>query len=223
MSESTKLWNTIVQSKAIVEAHFYYDSNYHTPYYVDTDLFFEDPARVERVAAIMYKNLRIQGKIDYVVTPNYRGGFLLAHHIAERLNSPVVLSRRRKGIITLPPDRDIKGKVVIVDDGLNTGNSIKRLLEALTRTGASVVGIGVFIERYVGDLNNFHGLVKPIISVPPDYRLIDRRITPCELCEEYKKTLRKLEEEGEDRVSKEDYAKKEKLEPKCAYGDSEWG
>ena len=223
MNEGLKFWNTLLSRQAIVEGHFYYGDEtgdrYHTEYFVDTDVFFQYPVEVIRVGEALYHKLRSKKEVDRVVTPSSRGGLLLAHHVAERFNAQVVLANRRRRVISLPADFDAKGTAVIVDDGISTGNSIRQLESLLDRAGVEILGAGVFVERYVGNLSDFFADFKAIVNVPTAYRLTDKSKQKCRLCEAYLDTIRKIEIETDEKKRAEHQSMRAKLEPRCAYGE----
>lgn len=218
----SEFWNIILECNAIREGHFYYTWEYHTKYYIDTDMLFQWPENVEKVGDVLYKIFSNKKNIDYILTPNYRGGLLLAHNIGERFNTPVILLPRNKGIINFPIERDIKGKAVIIDDGINTGNSIKQLLKISQNFGIEIIGVGIFIDRYVKDLEkSFLGLVKSVITLPKEYSLLNITEKSCPLCQKYKNIVEELETTDNETKRKELLGKKKDFELKSAYGDIE--
>lgn len=218
-----KFWNLIKDTNAIKEGHFYYTPNYHTKYYVDTEIIFQNPRYVEMVVNRIHEYFSNED-IDYIITPNYRSGYILAHNVGEIFNAHVVLLKRVNRNINFPPEFDIKGNVLIVDDGINTGNSLKQLLSITRHPRISIAGVGIFINRYPGNLEkDFGSLVKPVFSLKKKpFELINVNETTCELCKEYVQLKKALSEKALNESEKESLLLKfQKLEPRLAYGDIE--
>lgn len=216
-------WNLIKDTSAIKEGHFCYTPNYHTKYYIDTEIIFQDPRYVEMVVKRIHEYFSNE-HIDYIITPNFRSGYILAHNVGEIFNADVILLKRVDRNINFPPEFDIKGNVLIVDDGINTGNSLKQLLSITRHPEISIAGVGIFINRYPGDLEkDFGGLIKSVFSLKEKpFELINVNENTCELCEEYVQVKKALSGKALNESEKESLLLKfQKLEPRSAYGDIE--
>jgi len=180
---NSPIWSKIEDYNIIQEGHFSYTLDWHTNLFVNIEQFFQFPGNVEMVAKELYELFTASDGIDFVVTPNHRGGYILAHHLAETTKSTVVIMQRKNGTI-IPMGFKGHGKAIIIDDGINTGNSIKQTLRILELNNIEVVGIGVFIERYIANYeDDFHGLLKAVINLPDVYRLVPQ--SQCLICAEY--------------------------------------
>lgn len=215
-----KFWKIIVDTHSIREGHFYYKANFHTQYYIDTFLIFQYSNYVEMVVKELYSYFSDKD-IDYIITPNYRSGAILAHNMGEKFNAKVETIRREHGIVNIPPDLNINGNVLIIDDGINTGNSLKQLLNISRNARISIEGIGIFIDRYIGNLEkDFNGLVRSIVTLRgTPYEIVNIDEKPCKLCKEYIRVKKALSG-AKDLNSKKDLLRKmKKLELRCVYGD----
>jgi len=215
-----KAWDLIVSCEGIKEGHFYYTWEYHTKYIIDIDKIFQWPENVEKIGEsiyIMYKDK----DIDYIITANHRSGLLLSHDVGERFNVPVILVKRLRGVIDISSISDVRGKALIIDDGINTGNTIKQLLKMLSPVGIEIVGVGVFINRYTGDLqHDFKNLVRYILDLPEDFHLV--HIDKCPYCKrqnELVRELQKIKDINKKRIIQQEI---ESLKPVCAYQDVQW-
>lgn len=214
------IWETIKANSAIIEGHFFYPNEFHSQYFIDTNILFQYPSFVETVVEGLDEKLHLED-IDYVVTPNYQGGHILAHYFADRYNAEVKLFNRKDGIIRFPPRLNIKGDILIVDDGINTGNSLIQLLRITRDPNVSIKGIGVLINRYPGDLeNDFKGLAKYILSLTKEpYNLIDLRKKDCHLCSEYNKLKSMMNSELARDIRETLQGKLNELEIRPIYSD----
>lgn len=213
-----KFFKLIVDTDALVKGHFYFTGDYHAQYYIDTEQIFQYPKYVEMVCKELYRHFSNK-YVDYILTPNYRGGAILAHNLGESFNAKVMVLRRERGIISTYPPLEINGNILIVDDGINTAGSLNQILNILTAYDVSLVGIGVFINRYPGKLEgDLKNLVTSIINLNKEpYNLVPS--SDCELCKRDFYLKKEL-------LNTTDYYKKrellyhiKELELKCAYGD----
>ncbi len=220
---NSRFFDMIVDTNSLLEGHFYYTGEYHTRYCIDTDLIFQHPKYVDQVGEALYELFKSSGDIKYVITPNYRGGILLAHNVAERFNAKVILLGRERGIINISPEMEISGKGLIIDDLINTGDSLKQLLKLLSSAGVDYIGAGIFVDRYVGNLEmDFRGLVKALLHLKQEaYEIIDTTRVPCRLCQEFKRVAHALESETDDEARKDLVRLKNIYEVRCAYGDAQ--
>jgi orotate phosphoribosyltransferase len=216
----------ILDNDAIKDGHFYYTHNYHSKYFIDTNMIFQHPDFVEKVVNNLDEKLQ-NDEIDYVITANFQGGNILAHNIAEMHNAKVVLINRINGNVIIPSKLNIKGNVLIVDDGINTGNSLKQLLSITRNSAISISGIGIFIDRYPGDLKkDFGGLVRAVISFKKEpYNIINVYEENCSLCERYNEIMEKKAQANKEfmKMTKEEkeelMIELDRLELKSVYSD----
>jgi orotate phosphoribosyltransferase len=94
--------------------------------------------------AVHFRNQDIQ-----VVAGPTTGGIILAHEVARQLGVRSLFAEKegtervfRRGFNIGPGER-----VLIVDDILTTGGSIREVMEAVTKLGGNVIGIGVLVDR----------------------------------------------------------------------------
>lgn len=218
------LWEYItIRPKALKKGHFSYTDRYHTHAFIDTDLLFQYPKIVGEVVENIY-NCFSSFTINYVITPNFRSGAILSHNIAEKFNANVILLRRKRGEVTIPPDLELSGNGLIIDDGISTGETLKKLLKIEVKTDINIIGIGVVLDRYIKDpAKEFSpAIFKSVLSLRESpFKLIDtyEEINKCPQCNRTIEISRLLKKE-EDFVKKDVLKKELKLlKLKSAYGD----
>ncbi len=219
-STNKKFLKIIYEANAVIEGHFIYTNNYHSGIFIDTDLIFQYPYYVEMIIVDLYQFFKDQ-KVDYIISPNYRSGAILAHNLGEKFNSKVMIIRRERGFVDTTSVENIKGNVLIVDDGINTGNTVTQILRITRNQDVKIVGMGFFINRYINDLGkDFRNIqVESILSLnEPRYKLVEKE--KCNLCKEYRKIKEELKNRDmNDNMRKTLLGKKNKLKIKPAYGD----
>ena len=83
------------------------------------------------------------------------GGIILAHEVARQMGLPAIYAERqakgrafRRGLRLAPGTR-----VLVVDDVLTTGKSIKEVIEAVETQGGVMAGIAILVDRSEGSID----------------------------------------------------------------------
>ncbi len=132
------------------EGHFLLTSGRHSGKYFEKFRILEHPEVCERFARAVADHFRPQG-ITVVCGPT-TGGIIIAYEVARQLGCRSIIAEKTetgrkigRGFQVGPEDR-----VLVVDDVMTTGGSIKETLGALAPLNAKVVGVGVFVDRSPG-------------------------------------------------------------------------
>lgn len=95
------------------------------------------------------------GKDIGLVAGPTTGGIILAHEVGRQMGLPAIYAERqaegrafRRGLKLTPGTR-----VLVVDDVLTTGKSIRQVIAAVETQGGVVAGIGVLVDRSEGNLD----------------------------------------------------------------------
>jgi len=138
---------------ALKEGHFLLASGLHSDRYVEKFDLLRRPKATEVVCTGIVERFRAAA-VDVVVGPT-TGGILLAFEVARQLDvASAYAERRAEG----EPGREIRrgtrfepgARVLVVDDILTTGGSVRETLEALARHPVEVVGVAVLVDRSRG-------------------------------------------------------------------------
>lgn len=138
---------------AVLEGHFLLTSGRHSPAYWEKFQVLQWPQHTELLCRALADHYR-QANVEVVVGPT-TGGIILAYEVARQLgvrgvfveNDPDRPGQRalRRGFQVRKDER-----VLIVDDVLTAGTSIREVLAALAPFQPNIVGIGVLIDRSQG-------------------------------------------------------------------------
>lgn len=138
---------------AIKDGHFLLASGRHSDRYVEKFDLLRNPGATERCLRILADALR-GDRIDVIAGPT-TGGVLLAFELARQLGIPAAYAEPRGDG---GPGREFRrgtrftpgARVLVVDDILTTGKSIRETLAALQPHGVDVAGIAVLVDRSGG-------------------------------------------------------------------------
>jgi orotate phosphoribosyltransferase len=139
---------------AVLEGHFKLASGRHSGIYVEKFRIMENPEATSTLCAMIAEHFR-NAEATVVVGPAM-GGVILAYETARHLGLRSIFTEKdRDGVHHF--DRGFavaRGQpVLVVDDVLTTGGSVKRVLTVLEETGANVVGVGFLIDRTSGGVD----------------------------------------------------------------------
>lgn len=136
------------KSGAILNGHFLLASGLHSPTYWEKFRVLQYPDYVEQLCRKISSHFQKQ-KVQVVAGPT-TGGIILAFEVARQLGVRGIFAEKegaqqrafRRGFNINSGER-----VLIVDDILTTGDSIRQVMAAVTKQGGIVIGIGVLVDR----------------------------------------------------------------------------
>jgi orotate phosphoribosyltransferase len=140
---------------AIKEGHFLLASGLHSPVYWEKFRILQYPNLTEKLCRQITEHFRGQ-RIDVVAGPT-TGGVVLAFETARQLGVRSIFAEKEGNVRVFRRDFEIRlgEHVLIVDDILTTGSSIRETINAVAKLGGIIVGIAVLVERSEQSLD-FH-------------------------------------------------------------------
>jgi orotate phosphoribosyltransferase len=132
---------------ALHTGHFQLSSGRHSDRYVQCALLLSHPEDAEAVGRELADALR-DTQPDLVVGPAL-GGVIIAHEVARALGVPCLFTERKDGEMTLRRGFHVPegARVVVVEDVVTTGGSVKEVIALLTGMGAEVLAVGSIVAR----------------------------------------------------------------------------
>lgn len=159
---SIKIMKLLEKREAILTGHFLLSSNLHSGRYIQMAKVFQYP----NDASFLGKELSqcfLDKKIDIVLSPAL-GGITIGYEVARHLKKRAIFGERRDGKMGLFRGYKIEEgeNVLIVEDVLTTGKTIKEMIKLVDENKANIIGIGVVVDRRIkGDVfNNVKSLIK---------------------------------------------------------------
>ena len=165
------------EAGAVLKGHFQYASGRHGDTYIEKFRLLEKPHVTEALCRQLADHFRPM-QPDLVVGPT-TGGILLAHETAKHLGESVkayFAERSENGGgrylgrgFTIEPGQT----VLVVDDVLTTGGSVRDTLDAVVDAGGTPIGVGLVVDRTNGatrfdELETFACLAIDVASYDPD-------------------------------------------------------
>jgi orotate phosphoribosyltransferase len=134
-------------TKALMYGHFILSSGLHSDTYFQCAKVLQYPKYLSLFGEILAKHFSSED-IDKVISPAI-GGIVLGTEVGRRLNKKTIFSERSDGNMKLRRGFNIKKgeKIIIIEDVLSTGGSIKEVIELIDKYGGNLVGVGVIVDR----------------------------------------------------------------------------
>lgn len=142
------------ESGALLEGHFILSSGLRSPIFLQKAKVFMHPAKAEKLCRALAAKIRAEGygDVSQIVSPAV-GGIIPGYETARHLGVPAIYTERVEGKFELRRGFELAPgeKVIIVEDIVSTGISIRECIEAIRKTGANVVAAACLIDRSAGE------------------------------------------------------------------------
>jgi orotate phosphoribosyltransferase len=172
-----------VERGALLQGHFRLTSGLHSDNYLQCALLLQHACDADRLGAELARRFKAAGTekpITAVVAPAI-GGIVLGYVIARSLGARSLFAERvdgqfalRRGFALAPGEN-----VLVAEDVLTTGGSVREIGALVENVGAHVVGFAALADRSENDVKlpapKQALLRQPLVTYPPD---------ACPLCEQ---------------------------------------
>jgi orotate phosphoribosyltransferase len=139
---------------ALLEGHFILSSGLRSPVFLQKAKVFMYPDKAERLCRALAEKLRAEGYdgVSKIVSPAV-GGIIPGYETARHLGVPAIYTERADGVFQLRRGFELaRGeKVLVVEDIVTTGLSIRECIDCLKTIGADVVAAACLIDRSGGE------------------------------------------------------------------------
>jgi len=160
------------ESGALLEGHFILSSGLRSPIFLQKARVFMHPDKAEKLCKALAEKIRAEGfgGVSQIVSPAV-GGIIPGYETARHLGVPAIYTERVNGVFELRRGFEIAPgeKVIIVEDIVSTGVSIRECIEAIRKTGADVVAAACLIDRSAGEADVGVPLVSLVQYKVPAY------------------------------------------------------
>ncbi len=162
-----EILQALKDSNAIRTGHFVLTSGRHSDTYVQCARVLEDPTLTTRLAETAVRRLPAGLNVDLVAAPAV-GGIIFGFAVAQALGVKFIFTEREQGQMVfrrafeVPPNAN----VLVVEDVVTTGGSVKEVIDLVKKAGARVVGVVSMIDR--GGEKAFESPFWPLLQLEVD-------------------------------------------------------
>ncbi|MBC8346050.1 MAG: orotate phosphoribosyltransferase [Candidatus Marinimicrobia bacterium] len=147
---------------ALLEGHFVLTSGRHSPSYFQCAKMLQHPQYLSMFSQKISDHFESLD-IDIVISPAV-GGIVIGTDVGRAMEKRTIFAEREKGKMTLRRGFHIESgeKVLVVEDVITTGGSVKEVMNLVEEFDGIVVGVGVIVDRSNGTIvlhNNQYSIV----------------------------------------------------------------
>lgn len=179
MLSQEEILNMFLESGALLEGHFLLTSGRHSNRYMQCARVLQYPHYAEKLGAALAEGFKDAG-VEAVIGPAM-GGIIVAHEVGRALGTRAFFAEREQGVMTLRRGFTLEPgtRVLVCEDVVTTGGSVREVMEVVREKGAQVVGVGVLVDRSGGKVD-FGVPLRALLTLEiPSYDAAE-----CPLCRE---------------------------------------
>jgi orotate phosphoribosyltransferase len=138
------------ETGALLSGHFLLTSGLHSPQYFQCALLLQYPRHTTRLCGELADAFSDK-EVDLVIAPAI-GGIVVAQEVGRLMNTRTIFAEREGGVMSLRRGFFIRPgeKVLVTEDVITTGGSVKEVIDLVEKNGGDVVGVGVIVDRSAG-------------------------------------------------------------------------
>lgn len=140
-------------SGALLSGHFRLTSGRHGEQYFQCALVLQYPNYTQKLCHELASRFQGEG-VSAVIGPAM-GGIIVSYETARALGVRSLFTERENGVMKLRRGFSLKPgeKVLVVEDVVTTGGSVREVIEVVRGLGGEVVGAGVLVDRSGGTVD----------------------------------------------------------------------
>jgi orotate phosphoribosyltransferase len=180
MSVTDKTASSILERLGVLQSgHFRLTSGRHSDKYMQCARLFEHPIESSELCSGLAERFRGDG-ISVVAGPAL-GGIIMAYEVARALGVRNVFAERESGVMTFRRGFSISPgeRVLVVEDVVTTGGSVKEVISLIREAGGEVTGVGAIVDRS-GGAAEFGAPFRSLLSIDA----LSWDASECPLCRE---------------------------------------
>lgn len=153
MLNQERVIEIFTKSGALLDGHFLLTSGKHSNQYMQCAQVLKHPEYTEELAKHIAENFA-QDNIELVIGPAM-GGIVVAYEVARQLKVPGIFTERQDSKMVLRRNFEIKPatRVLVVEDVVTTGGSVREVIDLVKELGGLVAGVGLLVDRSNGTVD----------------------------------------------------------------------
>lgn len=147
-----EIFDILRKTDVMKEGHFILTSGKHSDKYMQCAMLFQYPEESKKCCTALAEKINTNNvKIDTVISPAV-GGILMGYQMSECLGVRNIFAERENGAMSLRRGFDVKEgeNVIVCEDVVTTGGSVKEVVSLLKERGANVVCVCSIVDRSRG-------------------------------------------------------------------------
>lgn len=176
-----RIIDILKEAGVLQEGHFLLTSGRHSDKYMQCAKLFRNTRYSEELCAFLADQFK-EDHVELVVGPAM-GAVQMAYEVSRHLGVENFFTERENGVMTLRRGFAIRPgqRVLIVEDVVTTGCSVREVMDVVQKQGGVVVGVGLIVDRTGGKVD-FGVPLKSVISMD----ITSYEADECPLCREGK-------------------------------------
>ena len=163
MMDKNQILKIFKSTGALLDGHFVLTSGRHSASYFQCAKVLQYPEYLTTFSALISDQFQDK-KPDVVISPAI-GGIVLSTEVGVKLGCRTIFAERKNGemVIRRGFNLDKEENVLIVEDVITTGGSVKEVMDIVYASGANIIGLGTLVDRSNGTIklhNNQYSIIK---------------------------------------------------------------
>jgi len=144
--------NIFRKTGALMEGHFVLTSGRHSRSYFQCAKVLQYPQYLNLFSKIISDHFKTFD-VNTVISPAV-GGIVIGTRVGGDLDKRTIFAERENGEMVLRRGFRISPgeKVLVVEDVITTGGSVKEVMQVVEELGGQVVGVGIIVDRSNGNI-----------------------------------------------------------------------
>ncbi len=141
------------EAGVLLEGHFLLTSGRHSNKYIQCAKVFRNTKYSEILCSDLAEKYKDEN-IELVIGPAL-GAIQMAYEVSRHLGCENFFAEREDGKMTLRRGFQIKPgqRVLVVEDVVTTGGSVREVMDLVRQQGGEVVGVGALVDRTGGEID----------------------------------------------------------------------
>ncbi|MBT5748286.1 MAG: orotate phosphoribosyltransferase [Candidatus Marinimicrobia bacterium] len=153
MINKQHIFDIFKSTEALLSGHFVLTSRRHSSTYFQCAKVLQHPkylTEFSRMIADEFENT----EPDVVISPAI-GGVVLGTEVGTQMGCRTIFAERKEGKMVIRRGFEIVSgeKVLVVEDVITTGGSVKEVMDLVEESGGNIMGVGVLVDRSNGQAN----------------------------------------------------------------------
>ena len=172
-----RVMEILKEAGVLLEGHFQLTSGRHSDKYLQCAKIFQDTRYSEELCADLAAKFKDKD-VQLVIGPAI-GAISMSYEVSRHLGVRNIFAERENGAMTLRRSFTVEPgqRVLVVEDVVTTGGSVREVIDLVRAQGGEVVGVGVVVARTGGKID-FGVPLESVISID----VISFEPEECPLC-----------------------------------------